>query len=314
MMPKPLLRFERARRRTRCPVTVCVAAICQFEGNSVVIGASDRMITAGDIEFEQEQTKIINLTSSISIMVAGDLSIQSVILHELISEIQGRVEAKPQDWLRVKDVAETFQGQLAALTRKRAEEAILAPLGLDFSKLTSPAVAPALAEQLAKEVLTFQVPRIEALIIGLDDRPHIYEVTNDGLTCHDWTGFASVGGGAWHSNSQLMFAGHVKTRHLTETVMLVYTAKRRAEVAPGVGEATDMIVIGPRLGESTSIGEPLMSLLGGTYQEARKQAEEVRIQASDKIAEFFQKAVAEATVQPQSPAQLEAGSADSDGR
>ena len=40
-------------------VTVCVAAIC--EGNSYLIGASDRMLTTSDIEFEPQQSKIVFL-------------------------------------------------------------------------------------------------------------------------------------------------------------------------------------------------------------------------------------------------------------
>jgi hypothetical protein len=33
-------------------MTVCIAALCLWETKPLVIGASDRMLTAGDIEFE----------------------------------------------------------------------------------------------------------------------------------------------------------------------------------------------------------------------------------------------------------------------
>jgi hypothetical protein len=36
-------------------MTVCAAAMCEQAG--IVIGAADRMITSGDIEFEPPQTK-----------------------------------------------------------------------------------------------------------------------------------------------------------------------------------------------------------------------------------------------------------------
>lgn len=55
-------------------MTVCVAAISQSSTGTglMITGASDRMLTAGDIEFEPEQSKIQPLTNSIALMLAGD--------------------------------------------------------------------------------------------------------------------------------------------------------------------------------------------------------------------------------------------------
>jgi hypothetical protein len=280
-----------------------------IQRNYLLIAASDRMITAGDIEFEQEQRKIHGLTSSVSVMIAGDLSIQTDILLEVADKVEARVAAEPQNWWKVKDVADLFYERLSALKQRRAKEAILDPLGLDFDKLTSPAVAPELAEQLAKEVLNFQIPRIEALVIGIDTRAHIYEVNNDGVTCQDWTGFSSIGAGAWHANSQLMVAGHVKSRTMAETLMLVYTAKRRAEVAPGVGEQTDMIVIGPQLGSTTAVGLEVMNELRDAYGRIRAEADRVRTDANAKISEYIEKSLREAAIQRQTIPAIEAQSA-----
>src|SRR5207249_5007921 len=51
---QPLLSFSR-----RFRVTVCIAALCQWENNQMIVGASDRMITAGDIEFQPPQQKVL---------------------------------------------------------------------------------------------------------------------------------------------------------------------------------------------------------------------------------------------------------------
>ena len=46
---------------------ICVASICKdrLARGYVVIAAADRMLTAGDIEFELEQPKIVSLSTSV---------------------------------------------------------------------------------------------------------------------------------------------------------------------------------------------------------------------------------------------------------
>jgi hypothetical protein len=150
MVAEPPLIKDWRRRKAGCPVTVCVAAICQHENDAMIVGASDRMLTSGDVEFEQAQTKIHNLTTSINIMVAGDIPTQTQILHEVSAIVQARVEREPQNWWSVKDVAELFYQRLSELRKRRAEEQILFPLGLDYAQLTSPSVAPDLATRLSR--------------------------------------------------------------------------------------------------------------------------------------------------------------------
>lgn len=295
-------------------MTVCVAAMAHYLGRTIVIAASDRMITTGDIEFEQEQMKIQMLSSSIAIMVAGDLTVQTYLIHETIAWANEQIAEQPTVWLKVKDVADVFRSRLVALKRAAAAEAILLPLNLDYDKLVSTEMSPGLAMQLAKEIFDFQIGTVEAIITGSDPTGvHIYVVDDRGVTCQDWVGFAAVGGGAWHANSQLMFAGHVKTRDYPEVLMSVYSAKKRAEVAPGVGEATDMIVIGPGLGESLTVGNPLMNLLGETYGEVRAQAETVRRNANERIDAYFKEAVRDTPIQSQTTPAIESGTGEKHG-
>jgi hypothetical protein len=216
--------------------------------------------------------------------------------------------------LKVKDVADFFCSSLVALKRKAAADAILAPLSLDYDKLVSSEISSDLATQLAKEIFDFQIGDVEAIVMGCDPTgAHIYVVDDRGITCQDWVGFAAVGGGAWHANSQLMFAGHVNPRDFPEVLMSVYSAKTRAEVAPGVGEATDMIVIGPGLGESLIVGDPLLNLLKETYGEVRTQAETVRRNANERIDSYFKEAVRETPIQSQTNPTLEAGPSEKHG-
>jgi hypothetical protein len=117
------------------------------------------------------------------------------------------------------------------------------------------------------------MPAVETIVAGVDlTGPHIYVVTNRGITCNDAAGFAAIGVGYWHANSQFMFAEHARSKTMAQTLLLAYAAKRRAEVAPGVGEATDMFMIGPTVGSYFKIGDHVLGKLKEIYIETRKRA------------------------------------------
>jgi hypothetical protein len=80
-------------------VTVCVAAIAE---RYRLIGVSDRMLTAGDVEFEPEQSKLWMFSNSMAALIAGDMSIQTQIFRELDIEVKRRILATPNDWVSVR--------------------------------------------------------------------------------------------------------------------------------------------------------------------------------------------------------------------
>src|SRR5581483_4200668 len=87
--PKPRHNYslrskKRLPGRRKMDMTVCVAAITEI---NTLIGISDRMMTAGDVEFEPEQSKIWPLTKYIVAMVAGDFALQVDILRPVEIEV-----------------------------------------------------------------------------------------------------------------------------------------------------------------------------------------------------------------------------------
>ena len=56
-------------------------------------------------------------------------------------------------------------------------------------------------------------------------------------------GFAAIGIGAWHARSKLMQSGYTGTFGYAAALALMYSAKRTAELAPGVGKTTDIALI-----------------------------------------------------------------------
>ena len=249
----------------RCGVTVCIAAIC--EGNTV-FGASDRMLTSGDIEFEPLQEKIYQMTTSIAIMLAGDSALQSEILQKVRLDVYERIQHDPQNWWAVEDVAALYSRFYSEAKLKRSEAAILNPLGLNRGTFIErqQQMAASLVSQLAQQMINFEIPKVEAIITGIDSTgAHIYVVEDGDASCADSVGFASIGAGRWHANTQFMFAGHTRSSLGPRTLLLVFSAKRRAEVAPGVGEGTDMFMV-PYLGRYTPIGTHVLKELDKAYK------------------------------------------------
>jgi len=68
--------------------------------------------------------------------------------------------------------------------------------------------------------------------------------------------------------------------------MLVYSAKKRAEVAPGVGSDTDMFFIDPP-GTYFEIGEHVLNKLEDCYQGITKSADDSRKAANGEINKFI---------------------------
>jgi 20S proteasome alpha/beta subunit len=260
-------------------VTVCAAAIT----HSTIIGASDRMLTSGtgDIEFEPSISKLHKFQDNICIMIAGDITLQTEILYRVISTFP----LIPGTALEVKEVAEAYYKAFQESRAKMAERTILNPLGLESA--ADIFLRGELGARLASDLLNYKVPFIEAIVTGIDTSgPHIYQVNNNGVTCQDWVGFASIGGGAGHANSQFMFAGHNRKCLIPETLMLVYSAKKRAEIAPGVGSDTDMFFIDPP-GTYYEVGEHVLEKLERCYQEIRESADGARRAANAEINRFI---------------------------
>jgi 20S proteasome alpha/beta subunit len=289
-------------------MTVCVAAMCN---QHTIIAASDRMLTAGDVQFEPQQSKIVTLSSSIAALTAGDAGMQAEIFHQVRRDVTARIEADPEHWLMVREVADLYSQYCAQVRLRRAESAILAPLGLTAETYLSrqQQLAAALVQQIATELINFSAPSVAAIITGIDPSgAHIYVADNATITCHDTVGFAAVGAGYWHADSQFMFAGHTRARPMPETLLLTYSAKKRAEVAPGVGSGTDMFMVGPSLGSYFPVGEHVLDELEAIYQ-----ATQQTIRSAEQDAELMVNAYVEELTAASTPKEQSAATED-DGR
>jgi len=227
-------------------VTVCIASLFTWyhtDGTTqlAVLTASDRMITAGDIEYEPNQIKMTTFTRRIVGLFAGDFPTHS----DAIAITRAALASDPS--MNVAQVADTYGAALAKMRRKRAETTILAPLGLTSDAFLSRQheLAPSLVSDLSLQLQSYPASDTEALIVGSDDTSgYIYQVDGAGhVNCYNDVNFAAIGIGGWHARSQLMLSQYAIGHGLAEAMVAVYRAKKSAEVAPGVGQRTDMYTI-----------------------------------------------------------------------
>jgi hypothetical protein len=250
------------------------------------------MITAGDIQFEPPAQKVFFLTRSIAVMASGDLSFHSEIMNEVIQIVQQRVVESPDDWWNVKDVVHIYINERNKAKINRSEAQILAPLNLDRNSfLSSQKILDSdLIDKIAQELINFKVPDVSTIIMGVDQSsgivPHIYTVHNDYVSCDDVIGFSAIGSGARHAESQFMLARHAWNRELPETLLLTYSAKKDAEIAPGVGTETDMFMIGPGLGQSSTIIENAVQKLESEYRKLRAKTKKAQTDAMAEVKKY----------------------------
>lgn len=290
-------------------MTVCLAAICQWNEINpsagyvpLVIGAADRMLTASDVQYEPPQRKIFGLTKNFVALIAGDAAVHSRIITSVVQQLA------PKATVSVLDAAEAYAQELAEYRRQEGERLILRPLGLTFAEFV--AHQNDLASQVVDQVVgRLQRLRIEAeaIIAGVDALgPHIYVVRDPGtVTCHDFVGFAAIGIGASHAASQFMFAKYSRDWSLPQTLFLTFSAKKRAEVAPGVGKDTDLFyadkeqhwLLSPEI-KPTDILDRLLEVYDKTQNEVRaitKTAETEVVNYVKNLVKKAQQGTAQAT-------------------
>lgn len=249
--------LARWKKKNRISVTVCIAAICE---NLCIVCASDRMLTQGDVEFEPQQSKIRPLTNAITLLCAGDSSLQDDIFQLIRADVNNRITRDPQNWLMVADIVNLYVNYYHQIKKRMAENIFLSSMGLDADGFIKhqKEMDSELVIKLADEMIHYEMPYIETIIAGRDTMgAHIYIAENNNqiwkISCRDSVGFASIGAGQRHADSEFMFAQHAPSKILSKTLLLIYSAKKRAESAPGVGTATDMLMIGPMLGQWNEI-------------------------------------------------------------
>lgn len=226
-------------------MTVGIAAVCADRSGrpgKAVIVASDRMVTHGGItEFEHDVPKINRVADLVLTLHAGD----ALRGARLAREVAARTPSGP---ISLDHVVQIAVDRYATQRREQIESEVFAPRGVTMEEFYKNGLqqrfVPPIAGGIDQEVMRYNLG-VDVLIAGVDDEGgHVHLVGNPGRTA-DFTpiGFHAIGSGAIHALQSLIGLNHTGARGLNESVFAVYTSKRRAEVAPGVGKHTDVAVV-----------------------------------------------------------------------
>ena len=106
-----------------------------------------------------------------------------------------------------------------------------------------------------------ELPVAEAIVLGRDSNgAHLYLIDQKHrVLSRTHEGYAAIGSGSRHVDAHMMFNQHSPSQRLPHALFRIYQAKKIAEVAPGVGSATDLFFVGPAL--ISSFDESSINLL-----------------------------------------------------
>lgn len=248
-------------------MTICIATICD-EFKKVVV-ASDRMITGRypPIEFEHEISKINKLTETCVMLSAGN----ALPSEELLQKVKPKIREK--GGLSIAQINDIIEEAYEELRTKEIEARYLRPRKImtieNFYKEYINKIPQGMAAALDGEMANFQYDLV-ILVAGVDEEgAHLFTVHNPGISnYHNRLGYCSIGIGDLHSSISLIssnFSPHTKLIH---GIFNTYKAKRAAEVAPGVGRATDMAVIDSKGIKTLTEGD--IKKLEEVYQETNR--------------------------------------------
>lgn len=271
-------------------MTVCVAALCH--GGKDAVGTYDCMITYGGLQFEAPEQKAIPVDKGTLVLIAGDGDLQTEILTRLKTSIADRKLSEPEKEISVAEVARLYQDAYVATWQDKAERIVLAKEGLTYKSYVEKqsTLNAQTCETISAKLALFQLPQVASIVVGVDGGgAHLYQFSyNDelgdyDLVCRDSTGYASIGSGA--RLAEAVFIGHKFTPDtaLTDALFTCYEAKRKAELADGVGKQTRIFKIVPEELEFLWKQPTFNRLITDTYDRMVKSIEEANKDAREHI-------------------------------
>jgi hypothetical protein len=223
-------------------MTVCISGICNSQ--KAIVLASDGMITSSmpPIQFETITKKMTVLSDTCIALTAGD----ALAYAELFSMVKLEIDKEKEKG--IDDIVAKIKEGYKFLRKRTIQERILNPRAFDdFNSFyeKQQTLLKEVALTIQREIDQFNY-RLDILISGISNgKAHIYAIINPGTSiCYDNLGFNAIGIGAIHAINVLVARECHSQKSLEEVFLIIYEAKKRAEIAPGVGsKVTDLSII-----------------------------------------------------------------------
>ena len=233
-------------------MTICIAALCD-NGKTIVV-ASDRMLSAPflTIEFDHPDAKINHINHRCVALSAGD----ALSVTDVLSDASG-VSNQLQN-PTVQFLTNEVRKRFTQVRHDHLDERLFQPRGLQFSEYYKGGliqrVPPELAMVLDNQVQSFELG-VSLIVAGVDSTGgHIFSIVDPGISqCFDRVGYHAIGIGHRHAILSLVGLQQNKDTDAKNTVCNVFFAKKHAEIAPGVGQSTDLHILHVKGSTSVSV-------------------------------------------------------------
>lgn len=217
-------------------MTVCIATKAN-DGKSLIL-AADQMATMMHIVREAESAhKILPLTETIYLLVAGS--------EFSAKEIYKAVLARADEIDTVESATEIVKSEFLVARLIDVQSRYLSPRGLDIQSYlqAQQSLDRNIVGLIDNQMLNHPFD-VGIIVAGInpDGVAKIFEIGDPGIFGeHDV--FTSIGSGASHATNSILARSYQPSQTETQGVYTVFEAKKRSEVAPGVGLNTDLILL-----------------------------------------------------------------------
>jgi hypothetical protein len=219
-------------------MTQLIAVLCDDKKRIILI--SDRMVSTSDesLAFEHE-SKCAFLSTNAMILTAGTIH-EPEIIEDTKCDIKGRMP--------IRKIAENLTRNYRKIRRQRIEQTILERVGIcsydefhEKQKILHDVVVQDISDDIKKYTLG-----VYFILAGVDQdgRGHLYRIANPGTyDSFDELGFCCIGNGDRHAEPVFAFYGFSPKLSLEKALSIGFEAKKRSEMAGGVGKETDIWII-----------------------------------------------------------------------
>lgn len=192
------------------------------------------MVTAsnGSLAFEHAP-KFELIAPNAIVLTAGSI-------HEPELLLDTKKEIKGKDLVR--EIAESLSKSYRKMRLKRIEDEVLQEVGIlsfdEFHRKQNLLHENTVLD-LSKRIRDYDL-KVVLLLGGVDEKAHLYRICEPG-TCrsYDELGFCCIGSGDRHAEPVFAFYGFSIEMDEKKALQIAFLAKKRAEMAGGVGKITD---------------------------------------------------------------------------
>jgi len=219
-------------------MTQLIGVICENGKN--VITLSDRMVSTGDmtLAFEHPRMKAVAISQRSVVMTAGTL-------HEPDLPRQAKERSKGKD--RIIEIADVLKEVYQEFRDKHVVDEVLRPFAgiKSFSEWHAKqrGLHDGLVMDLNQCITNYRLG-LSILLAGVDKIGHLIRIDDPGTyRSYDSLSYCCIGMGDRHADNVFAWYKYSSTFKLNEALYIGFEAKKRAEMAGGVGRSTDILLI-----------------------------------------------------------------------